>query len=52
MQNLQLLPSYIAVFVASVARLRWLALTNLRCHGCAESHLECDCKPAWVKLLL
>jgi hypothetical protein len=35
-----------------VAHLRWIILTRWRCRACGTPHLHCECKPAWVKLLL
>jgi hypothetical protein len=52
MRHLELLPAFAAAFALCLTRLRWLALTKLRCRSCSETHLECGCKPVWVRLFL
>ncbi len=41
-----------AGIAVELAHLRWIVLTQWTCRTCSESHLQCECKPAWVKLLL
>jgi hypothetical protein len=52
MRDPELLPAFAAAFAVALARLRWIALTHWHCRSCSEPHLHCECKPAWVKLLL
>lgn len=52
MRNTELLPAICAAIAVELAHLRWIILTQWKCRSCAEPHLHCDCKPAWVKILL
>jgi hypothetical protein len=52
MRHPELLPAFCAGFAAALAHLRWIVLTQWRCKSCGDPHLHCECKPAWVKLLL
>jgi hypothetical protein len=52
MRHAELLPAICAAIAVEIAHLRWIVLTQWKCRSCAESHLHCDCKPVWVKLLL
>ena len=52
MRHAELLPAFCAAIAVELAHLRWILLTQWKCRTCAESHLRCDCKPAWVKMLL
>jgi hypothetical protein len=52
MRNVELLPAFGIAFAIELAHLRWILLNRWHCRGCRETHLHCDCKPAWVKLLL
>jgi len=51
-RNVELLPAFCAAIAVELAHLRWIVLTQWKCRGCGDSHLKCDCKPPWVKLLL
>ena len=52
MRNPELLPAFCLAFAVELAHLRWILLNQWRCRGCRETQLQCECKPAWVKLLL
>ncbi|MDX6450996.1 MAG: hypothetical protein QOH16_1045 [Gaiellaceae bacterium] len=52
MSHAELLPAICAAIAVELAHLRWVLLTQWKCRTCTESHLNCDCKPVWVKLLL
>lgn len=52
MRNAELLPAFCAAIAVELAHLRWILLTQWKCRSCAEPHLECGCKPGWVKILL
>jgi hypothetical protein len=52
MRHAELLPAICAAIAVELAHLRWILLTQWKCRSCAESHLHCDCKPVWVKMLL
>jgi hypothetical protein len=52
MRHPELLPAFCAIFMAALVRLRWIALTQWKCRSCGDDHLHCECKPAWVKILL
>jgi hypothetical protein len=52
MRHPELLPAFCAALAVELAHLRWIVLTQWRCRTCAESHLDCECKPMWLKLLL
>jgi hypothetical protein len=52
MRNVELLPAFGIAFAIELAHLRWILLNRWHCRSCRETHLHCDCKPAWVKLLL
>jgi hypothetical protein len=52
MRNPELLPVFGLAIAVELAHLRWIVLTRWHCRSCKETHLECDCKPAWVRLLL
>jgi len=52
MQHPELLPAICAAIAVEIAHLRWILLTQWKCRSCSENHLHCDCKPAWVKILL
>jgi hypothetical protein len=51
-RNVELLPAFCAAIAVELAHLRWVVLTQWTCRGCGDSHLHCECKPAWVKILL
>ena len=51
-RHVELLPAFGAALAVELAHLRWIVLTQWKCRNCRASHLECECKPAWVKLLL
>jgi hypothetical protein len=50
--NAGLLPAFCIAIAIELAHLRWILLNKWRCRSCKETHLHCECKPAWVKLLL
>ncbi|HZU20714.1 MAG TPA: hypothetical protein VE982_05820 [Gaiellaceae bacterium] len=52
MRNPELLPAFAAGFAVALAHLRWIMLTQWTCRSCGTNHLNCECKPAWVKKLL
>jgi hypothetical protein len=52
MRNTELLPAFAVGIAVALAYLRWVVLTQWRCRRCRDPHLHCECKPAWVKLLL
>lgn len=52
MRHAELLPAICAAIAVELAHLRWILLTQWKCRSCTESHLHCECKPAWVKILL
>ena len=52
MTHPELLPVFGVGFALALAHLRWIVLTQWTCRSCGSSHLNCECKPAWVKLLL
>jgi hypothetical protein len=51
-RNPELLPAFLIAIAVELAHLRWIVLTQWKCRSCRISHLECECKPAWVKYLL
>ena len=52
MRHPELLPVFCVGLAVALAHLRWVVLTQWTCRSCGCSHIECECKPAWVKLLL
>jgi hypothetical protein len=52
MRNPELLPAICAAIAVELAHLRWILLNQWTCRSCRSTHLHCDCKPAWVKILL
>jgi hypothetical protein len=48
----ELLPLFCAAFATALAYLRFIVLTQWTCRSCGEKHLQCECKPRWVKILL
>jgi hypothetical protein len=52
MSHAELLPAICGAIAVELAHLRWIVLTQWTCRSCTESHLNCDCKPVWVKMLL
>ena len=52
MNHPQLLPLFATAIAIEIAHLRWIILTQWKCRECKTPHLHCDCKPAWVKILL
>jgi hypothetical protein len=47
----ELLIAICAAIAVEFSHLRWIVLNRWTCRGCGETHLHCDCKPVWVKLL-
>jgi hypothetical protein len=52
MRHPDLLPAFAVGFAVALAHLRWIVLTQWTCRSCGTNHLNCECKPAWVKKLL
>jgi hypothetical protein len=52
MRHPELLPLFCAGIAIELAHLRYVLLTRWHCRHCERTHLECACKPDWVKLLL
>ena len=52
MRNTEFLPAFCAAIAVELAHLRWIVLTQWTCKTCTETHLHCECKPAWFKALL
>jgi hypothetical protein len=52
MRHPELLPLFATAFAIELAHLRWILLTKWKCKSCGATHLECDCKPLWLKMLL
>ena len=52
MRNPELLPAFAVGFAIALGHLRWIVLTQWTCRSCGTNHLNCECKPAWVKKLL
>jgi hypothetical protein len=48
----ELLAPIAVAFAIAFAHLRWIVWTQWHCHKCSAPHIECECKPAWVKILL
>jgi hypothetical protein len=52
MEHLELLGSIAALIALELTHLRWILWTQWHCRKCSNPHIECECKPAWLKLLL
>jgi hypothetical protein len=52
MRHPELLLAICGAIAIELAHLRWILLTQWKCRTCTESHLNCDCKPVWLKMLL
>jgi hypothetical protein len=52
MRHPELLLAFAAGLALALAHLRWIVLTQWTCRRCGDDHLHCECKPAWVKILL
>ncbi|HVV58229.1 MAG TPA: hypothetical protein VHC45_07680 [Gaiellaceae bacterium] len=52
MRHPELLPFFCFAIALEAAHLRWILLTQWTCKGCGDAHVDCECKPAWVKKLL
>jgi len=52
MRHTELLPAICGAIAVELAHLRWILLNRWTCRSCKATHLHCDCKPAWVKILL
>jgi hypothetical protein len=52
MRHPELLPAICGAIAIELTHLRWVLLTQWKCRTCTESHLNCDCKPVWLKMLL
>jgi len=51
-RNAELLPVFCIAIAVELAHLRYVILNRWHCRSCGETHLECGCKPSWVRLLL
>jgi hypothetical protein len=52
MRHPEFLAAIAAGFAVALAHLRWIMLTQWTCRTCGTIHLDCECKPAWVRKLL
>jgi hypothetical protein len=52
MEHPELALSICTLLAVEIAHLRWILWTQWRCRKCSETHIECGCKPAWLKILL
>ena len=52
MRHPELLPAFAASLAVALAHLRWILWTQWCCRKCRTAHIECECKPAWLKILL
>ena len=52
MTHPELLPAFCAAIAVELAHLRWIMLTQWKCRSCGDAHIHCECKPAWVRILL
>jgi hypothetical protein len=52
MRHPELLASFCVGIAVALTHLRWIVLTQWKCRSCRTPHLHCECKPAWVKLIL
>jgi hypothetical protein len=52
MEHPELLGPFAVGFAVALAHLRWIVWTQWHCRKCHASHIECECKPAWVRILL
>jgi hypothetical protein len=52
MNHPELLPLFATAIAVELAHLRWVLLTQWKCRTCETPHLDCDCKPLWLKMLL
>ena len=52
MENPQLALIICTLIAVEIAHLRWILWTQWHCRKCSEAHIACDCKPAWLKILL
>jgi hypothetical protein len=48
----EFLPLFATALAIEVAHLRWVLLTQWKCRSCGVRHLDCGCKPAWLRMLL
>jgi len=52
MRNPEYVPLICTLLAIEVAHLRWIIFTQWRCRRCASPHIDCGCKPNWIKRLL
>jgi len=52
MEHSGLLAPIATLIALELAHLRFILWTQWHCRRCSATHLDCACKPAWVKLLL
>ncbi|HZT92298.1 MAG TPA: hypothetical protein VFA05_09690 [Gaiellaceae bacterium] len=52
MRNAELAPAFCVALAVELAHLRWIVLTQWKCRTCREPHIDCACKPAWVRYFL
>jgi hypothetical protein len=52
MRHPELLPVFCTAIAIELTHLRWILLTQWKCRGCRETHLEFGCKYGWLKRYL
>ena len=52
MEHPELALTICTMIAVEIAHLRWILWTQWRCRRCSTVHIECQCKPGWVKILL
>jgi hypothetical protein len=52
MRHPELLPLFCTAIAIELAHLRWILLSKWLCKTCETKHIDCGCKPGWVKKLL
>lgn len=52
MEHPELLAPICILLAVELAHLRWILWTQWHCRKCSAPHIECECKPTWVKILL
>ena len=52
MEHPELAFTICTMIAVEIAHLRWILWTQWRCRKCSTPHIECECKPAWLKILL
>jgi hypothetical protein len=52
MRNAALFPLFLCALAIALVYLRWVLFTQWTCRKCSTPHIDCECKPAWLKMLL